>query len=341
MASGVPQLPIDAAFAAMGHPALSFLLCVALAYAIALAIFPALRRGGLTAVLTATPAAIAIVACLFIIPPQFRIHRAIAALFCVDLVFRLIDFTRQTLKGDLRPVPWSHYFRFLIPFPFLLVVFGQKDRRVPPDHSSQRDVIRLLFGALGVALGFVLIFQANRIHALESSFLLDHVTKLFIFVLTVESLSQAFCGLERLAGFNTTPIIDRGFLAHTPAEFWRRYNTRVQPWLYWNVFVPAGGRRAPVRGVWATFLVSAAFHELAFAIATSQITGYQFTFFLIQAPAVMLSPMLDRLSVALPFVGATIARASTILWISATSIFFFHGVDLIFPFMYASEPWLP
>jgi hypothetical protein len=325
----------------MGHPALSFLLCVAVAYGIGLAIFPALRRGGASAILAVGLAGIAILTCLLIVPPQFRIHRAIAALFCVDLVFRLIDFTRQTLKGDLPPVPWSNYCRFLIPFPFLLVVFGQKDRRISPAHRSQRDALRLIFGAFGVALGFVLIFEANRIHALQSSFLLDHVAKLFIFVLTVESLAQALCGLERLAGFDTTPIIDRGFLAHTPAEFWRRYNTRVQPWLYWNVFVPAGGRRAPIRGIWATFAVSAVFHEVAFAIATSRVTGYQFTFFLIQAPAVMLSPALDRLALNAPFVGRVTSHATTILWISATSIFFFHGVDLIFPFMYASEPWLP
>ncbi len=107
------------------------------------------------------------------------------------------------------------------------------------------DVSRVLLGAAGAALGFVLLLAANEKPSLQASFLFDHITKLFIFVLTVESLSQALCGLERLLGFDTRLIIDRGFLARTPADFWRRYNTRVQPWLYWNVFVPSGGRRAP------------------------------------------------------------------------------------------------
>ena len=325
----------------MGHPALFSLLCVAVAYVIGVGIYPALRRGGTLAIVAVALASTAIAAGLFIIPAQLRVHRAIAALFCVDLVFRLIDFTRQNLSGELRRVGLSQFCRFLIPFPFLLVVFGQKDRRRPPHYRPARDVLRVVLGSTGVALGFVLVFTAEGNDALQLSYALDHVTKLLIFILTIESLADATCGLERLAGYNTRPIVDRGFLARTPAEFWRRYNNRVQPWLYRNVFVPAGGRHAPVRGVWATFFVSAAFHELAFAIATSQFTGYQFTFFLVQAPAVMLSPALDRLSLAAPFVGGIVSRVVTILWIGATSIFFFHGVDLIFPFMYASEPWLP
>ena len=325
----------------MGPPAISFLLCVAAAYAISIAIYPALRRGGSLAIVAVALASTAIIAGLFIIPPQFRVHRAISALVCADLIFRLIDFTRQNFSGELRSVRWSDYCRFLIPFPILLVVFGQKNRRFRPDQRTAAELVRILLGTIGVALGFVLVFAAEGSYALQSSFALDHVSKLFIFVLTLESLAQALCGIERLAGFATTPIVDRAFLSRTPAEFWRRWNNRVQPLLYWNVFVPSGGRRAPARGIWATFLVSAIFHELAFAFATSRFTGYQFTFFLIQAPAVMLSPALDRFSLASPFIGAAISRTATVLWMGATSIFFFHGADQIFPFLYSSERWLP
>jgi hypothetical protein len=325
----------------MGPAALSFLLCVAAAYAIALATYPALRRGGVMAAAAAIPVSVAVVGTLFIIPPQFRMHRAIAAVLCVDLFFRLVDFTRQNLRGDLREVGWARYSRFLIPFPIFLVVFGQKDRPLRSDRRSFADGLRVLLGSAGVATGFVLAFSAQHSSALQSSFLLDHVAKLFIFILTIESMASALCGLERLFGYDTTPVVRRAFLSKTPADFWRRWNNRVQPWLYWNVFLPSGGRRMHIRGIWATFFVSAILHEVGFAIATSEITGYQFTFFLIQAPAVMLSPALDRLSLASPFVGAAIARAVTIFWIGGTSILFFHGVELIFPFMYASEPWLP
>jgi hypothetical protein len=325
----------------MGHPAISVPVSLAVAYLLAIAIFPVIRRHNALCIITVGLVCLAVLACLFIVPREHVIVRAVTALFNVDLFFRLIDFTRQTWQGRTKTASWSDYCRFLIPFPLFLVVFGQKDRRLRRDQRRTVDVLKLVIGSAGVALGFVLVFGAEKIPALQSSFLLDHIAKLFIFVLAVESMAQALCGLERLAGFDTLPVIDRSFLARTPAEFWRRHNTRVQPWLYFNAFVPAGGRRAPVRGIWATFLVSAVLHEIGFAIATSRVTGYQLAFFLIQAPAVMVSPALDRLSRAWGSAGAALAHAATILWVGSTSIFFFEGVERIFPFMYASNPWLP
>jgi hypothetical protein len=282
-----------------------------------------------------------VLGCLFIIPRQWVVLRALTALFNVDLFFRLIDFTRQSWQGKTETASWSDYCRFLIPFPLFLVVFGQKDRVLRRDQRSIADVLKLLLGSAGIVLAFVLVFGAEKIPLLQHSFLLDHVFKLFIFVLAVESMAQTLCGLERLVGFDTLPVIDRSFLARTPAEFWRRHNNRVQPWLYFNAFVPAGGRRAPVCGIWATFLVSAVLHEIGFAIATSRVTGCQLAFFLLQAPAVMVSPALDRLSRALGLAGVALAHAATILWVGSTSIFFFEGVERIFPFVYGSEPWLP
>jgi hypothetical protein len=325
----------------MGHPAISLLVSLATAYFLAIAIYPVIRRRDASCIIAVGLACIAVLGCLLIIPREQVVLRAVTALFNVDLFFRLIDFTRQSWQGKTETASWNDYCRFLIPFPLFLVVFGQKDRRLRRDQRSTANVLKLLFGSAGVALGFVLVFGAEKIPTLQSSFILDHVVKLFIFVLAVESMAQGLCGLERLAGFDTLPIIDRSFLARTPAEFWRRHNNRVQPWLYSNAFVPAGGRRAPPRGIWATFLVSAVLHEIGFAIATSRVTGYQLTFFLIQAPAVMLSAALDRLSRAWGPAGVAIAHAATILWVGCTSIFFFEGVERIFPFLYASEPWLP
>ena len=78
---------------------------------------------------------------------------------------------------------------------------------------------------------------------------------LLTFVLAIESLARALCGLERLAGFDTTPIIRNAYLSRTVSEFWRRYNSRIHDWLYRNVFQATGGRRAPVRSVLLVFLV--------------------------------------------------------------------------------------
>ena len=78
-----------------------------------------------------------------------------------------------------------------------------------------------------------------------------------------------------------------------------------------------------------------------FGIATSRLDGYQATFFLLQIPAVMLSRGFGTALQGWGAAGQIISRGLTILWFWATSVFFFHGVDRVFPFVYASEPWLP
>ena len=133
----------------------------------------------------------------------------------------------------------------------------------------------------------------SGIALLRSSFALNHLVILPIFVLAIESLSRALFGLERLAGFDTTPIVRNAYLSRTVSEFWRRYNYRTHDWLYRNVFQPTGGRRAPVRSMLLVFLVSGLFHEVTFALATSRLTGYQLAFFTIQGPAALASGALS------------------------------------------------
>jgi hypothetical protein len=164
---------------------------------------------------------------------------------------------------------------------------------------------------------------------------------LLTFVLAVESLSRALCGLERLAGFDTTPIIRNVYLSRTVSEFWRRYNYRIHDSFYRNVFLATGGRRAPVRSMLLVFLVSGLFHELAFALATSRVTGYQFAFFTIQGPAALASGRLARLARRGGIAGKIATHGATILFIAVTSVLFFDGVSKIFPFFYASQSPLP
>jgi hypothetical protein len=223
----------------------------------------------------------------------------------------------------------------------LLVVFSQRERRLPATPPRVREVaIVCLAGAL-VAAGLAFMAIISKVWIVRSCFPLDHAAMLVIFVITIESLSRLLWGLERLARYDTTPIVDKAYLATTPGEFWRRWNSRVGAWLEYNVFRPSGGNRAPIRGVFVTFLVSALFHEIAFALATSRFTGYQFTFFILQAPAVVVShriaPFVNRSGLTVKVV----ARALSVLWFYFTSMLFFSGVNRIFPFIYASQPWLP
>ena len=75
-----------------------------------------------------------------------------------------------------------------------------------------------------------------------------------MFTLTIEAISPIAYGIERLAGFDTKPLIRRAYLSRTVADFWCRINTRVHLWFDLNLFRPSGGRRNPVRGVVLTFL---------------------------------------------------------------------------------------
>jgi hypothetical protein len=89
------------------------------------------------------------------------------------------------------------------------------------------------------------------------------------------------------------------------------------------------------------FLVSGLFHELAFAMATSRLTGYQFAFFTIQGPAALASGRLERLARRGGILAKVAAHGATILFVAVTSVLFFDGVGRIFPFIYASQSPLP
>jgi D-alanyl-lipoteichoic acid acyltransferase DltB (MBOAT superfamily) len=170
---------------------------------------------------------------------------------------------------------------------------------------------------------------------LRSSFVLDHLVKTALFGVTLEIIGLLAAGLERLAGFEPPRLMNRILLSRTPAQFWLRYNTRVHMWLVRNVFRRVGGARHPAWGVVAVFFVSAVFHEVTFDIALSHVDGYQFTFFMLQIPAVLASPALERFAKR-GAVARIAAHAITIAWFVSTSVFFFRGIGEIFPFYYTA-----
>jgi hypothetical protein len=256
----------------------------------------------------------------------------------VDVMFKMIDYSRHCRKtsGGLL----ADYLKLLIPFPVLLVTCQEK---LNPTKAAWRWAnIR---GAIGGAIGFIaavlLVLVANRFNLVQSCFPLDHAIKLVLFVVAVESMSTCFLGLERMAGYDIRPFIDSAWLSRTVGEFWQRYNTRVHTWLERNVFQPAGGFRQPALMIFLTFFVSAVFHEVGFGIATSRFDGYQFTFFMLQAPAAILSAKLARRACRWGPIGKSLLRLTTVGWFAISSVFFLHGVNRVFPFVYASQPWLP
>jgi MBOAT, membrane-bound O-acyltransferase family len=281
-----------------------------------------------------------ILVCPLLIPSANVGLRAASAFTSGEITFKLVEYFRHCRNGARR-MGLGVYYGFLIPFPVLSAVYPDHKRRLLRPESPWPQVLRLFGGIVGVIIAVEALGALSRIALVRSSFALNHAVMLLAFVLAIESLSRALCGLERLAGFDTTPMIRNAYLSRTVSEFWRRYNDRIHDWLYRNVFQTTGGRRAPVRSLLLVFLVSGLFHEVAFALATSRLTGYQFAFFTIQGPAALASGRLERLARRGGIVGKITAHGATILFFAVTSVLFFDGVSKIFPFVYASESPLP
>ena len=272
--------------------------------------------------------------------PRMSGLRAASAFVSGDITFKMVEYFRHWGNVE-RSIVLRDYYRFLIPFPVFSAVYPDHKRRLLRPESPWPQVLRLFGGIVGITMALLAVRALSGIALLRSSFALNHAVMLLTFVLAIESLSRALCGLERLAGFDTTPIIRNAYLSRTVSEFWRRYNDRMHEWLYRNVFQATGGRRAPVRSMLLVFLVSGLFHEVAFALATSRLTGYQFAFFTIQGPAALASGRLERLARRGGISGKITAHGATILFIAVTSVLFFDGVSKIFPFFYASQSPLP
>lgn len=275
-------------------------------------------------------------ACPLLIPAASSGLRAGAAFFSVDVMFKLVDiFRRRSRSGwnaGLRQDLW-----FLVPFPVLSVVHPDHKRRLRCRENPWPQIGRVLGGIAGSVGAVLALRMLTGLDPVRSSFALNHAAMLVTFVVAIESISRAVCGLERLAGFDTTPVIRNAYLSRTVAEFWQRYNDRVHTWFYQNVFLPTGGRRAPVRSILLVFLVSGLMHEVPFTMATSRLTGYQLAFFAIQGPAALASGSLDRLARRGGLAGRVATHGSTILILAVTSVLFFDGMSRIFPFVYSAR----
>jgi MBOAT, membrane-bound O-acyltransferase family len=321
--------------------ALALVVATIAAFAYAVAVRPLLGIGGRAgAVLSVCVAFVVLFAPLCV--PSGRIGlRAIVAVVSAELMFKMVDYARQARRVGRYPGTFPDYLRFLVPFPIMLVVYHASEQRPARRPSRPGEILRALAAAALVAMSVYATTFASTVPAVRKSFALDHAIKLVLFVVAIESLSRVMSAIERLAGYDTKPVIQNAYLARTVGEFWCRYNTRVHAWFVYNVFRPSGGVRAPVRGVFLVFFASAVFHELMFDIATSRADGYQFLFFMIQAPAVFISSRFEALTRGWGVVGKAACHIVTIAWFSATSILFFNGMNRVFPFVYANGSCLP
>ncbi|MCA9230585.1 MAG: hypothetical protein KDA57_08035 [Planctomycetales bacterium] len=316
-------------------PTAAFLLAITTGYAIAFGYGVAVRV--IRHLLLAATAVISILMCPLIIPADQVILRALTSLYAADLVFKVVELRRLATTNHFL-LQASNICRYLIPFPFLLVVYQERQSLLPFSDKNHKRITRL-FGACLITLFAIGLFVgAYSFPYATSNFLLDHTVKVLVFVIFLEAFSRCLYHLERLAGYDTTPIINSLLQSHTVSEFWQRYNVRVHSWFYLNLFQPSR-RASTTYAVVLVFGVNGLLHELMFGITTSRFDGYQLMFFLVQIPAVLASRWLRRLAARNSYLK-TMVHSATILWMLLTTMLFFHGVNRIVPF-YSATPWLP
>src|SRR5258705_353302 len=108
---------------------LQCMISLAVAYALAIAMFPLLRTRILDRRAIGVTFCFSVMLCPLIIPADRIIPRALISVVYADLGFKLVDYARHFRHFDSSNAPdFREYCRFLIPFPILLVVFQQWQR---------------------------------------------------------------------------------------------------------------------------------------------------------------------------------------------------------------------
>lgn len=269
-------------------------------------------------------------ACPLIIPASFPMLRALSAFVAADCTFKLVDYLSKP-RLSWTATAWRDYVIVLVPFPALLIVYPEHRQRLKHPDRPLPHIARIIIGTSLFVVALILVKRLEQAPMLRESMLITHLTRVAIFIPAIEAMSQVLFAFERLAGYDTKPLIHNMYLARTIGDFWRRYNCRVHDWLVRHIFSPSGGRKHPLRAILIVFAFSGLFHEIAFAIATSQLTGYQFAFFAIQGPAAIASGYLDQQTRRFGVVGSLISHTFTIVFLVATSVLFFDGVCRVFP----------
>ena len=274
------------------------------------------------------------------IPTEFIMHRAAAAFIATDVAFKLIDFTRHHSKRWNAEVQ-QQFAWFLVPFPVLAVVAPDLRKRLERHDPAWHNLVRIIVGLPVFAGGMLLVQRLAAFEFVRESPVIDHLVRAVLFVPTIEAISRVLYGLERLAGYDVSPIIRNAYRSRTVAEFWQRYNGRVHLWYERNLFRALKAKSATNPATCVVFLASGLHHELMFGMATSRFTGYQLGFFLLQAPAVIVSPRIERWARRGRPARAVVAHAGTLLFMAITSVFFFQGVALVFPEILPNPSPLP
>jgi len=261
------------------------------------------------------------------VPRSDYAYRVPAALVAVAMLVKLYDLH---VSDGMRP-PLRQFLPYLFNV-FLLVYRKRDEKEGKPDR--EKDLRALALAMAKAALALPLCILAFWYSWRGVPLLIEHATKVIAVFLFIEPGCALVAALWRLSGRTTREFMRAPLLASTPADFWRRYNRPVQQFFHDDLFVPWGGRRAPLRLTFVTFVVSALIHEYVFGIILGRVLGFQTAFFLLQGVAATATLRL-RPRCAWQW----IARAATLAFNIVTSVLFFANLNQVLPFYSRPLPW--
>lgn len=305
---------------------LAGLIVIVATYAVAAGFHAALPLPGRTrtaalvfflAVITAAP---------LILVEAPAILRFVVALNSAVVCMKLYDAHIGASRGYR--AEFGAFVGFLFHWPGLV---QRKPRRLPRVHASE-DVHSAIHAAAKFVLAVaVLVFVFLTIPP-GVPLLLEHSVKIIPLFIASCSLLDFWCIASRLAGRPSGLFVNAPFSSRTPAEFWRRYNLVVGQFLYEDVFVLAGGGKAPVRAALMAFFVSGVIHEAIFSSAVGHLQGYQMAYFALQAVAVVATMRFKPKGNA-----AIAATVATICFNLVSSLLFALSVDEVVPFFLSAR----
>lgn len=257
------------------------------------------------------------------------ILRALQTLACCAVL------TPKLVDASVSAATWhGHRFRDWLWYllnPFVLVYRAHLHDPGAPTGDSVR---RVAGGILRMTAGAAILFFAFRHDFSAGSFWVEHTVKtLAIYLLFFDGQFVAATGLMRILAGKSLEFSKNPVLAHSPADFWRRYNRDAGRFLSMDVLVPVVGRRALAKGAAIVFIANGALHEYLSWVMSGRLLGYQMAFFGVQGAATMLT-LAWRPRGGFRVLGVIGTLAFNLI----TSALFFASVDLLVDWYDADNP---
>ena len=214
-------------------------------------------RGGKRGIFALTPAVAAAAALPFAMPAPPE-ARALASVVAVVLAAKCFELARGSYRDPA----------MLATFPrFVFWMFIPPDSRAPKttgDAIRARELgrRRLLRGTFKAVLAIGLIGLNSAIPGLHEAFWSTTLWAMWAIYLVASGMTDLGSGVAMQSGIFVAENFDAPLIARSVREFWgKRWNVFITTFAFRNIFLPLGGRRAPLSATLAVFIASGLMHE--------------------------------------------------------------------------------